>query len=115
MLQGLASKLLELKELMPNSNISGLVSRYPALVLQMQPQQVAAQLQHLEEHLPGVDVERLVVDEPGLLRVDITKAGNAALCCAPCRPCCAELLLVPAERYRHCGEMWAHLTCGHIN
>jgi hypothetical protein len=78
LLQGLAGQLLELKQLMPHTNISGLVSRYPALVLQMQPSQVAAQLQHLEQHLPGVDVESLVADEPCLLRVDITKAGSAA-------------------------------------
>lgn len=89
LLQGLAGQLLDLKQLMPNTNISGLVSRYPALVLQMQPSQVAAQLQHLKQHLPGVDVERLVADEPALLRVDITKAGTAAPCCAPCHLHCA--------------------------
>jgi hypothetical protein len=60
-------------ELMPATNISGLVAKQPALVLDMAPQQVQAQLQHLEQHLPNVDVELLVYDEPAFLRVDMPK------------------------------------------
>jgi hypothetical protein len=87
---------------MPATNISALVARHPALVLDMSPQQVHAQLRHLELHLPGVDVQLLVFDEPAFLRVDVPKVRPSCplplfLARPVSLPCSAQVQLVLAE------------------
>lgn len=70
-LPGLADKLLQLRQMLPRTNASSLVSRFPALVLEYEPSQVQQRLGQLQQQLPGVNLEMLLEKEPMVLRADI--------------------------------------------
>lgn len=67
----LARELLQLRDLMPQTNVSELVSKHPKLLIDMDAAAIAAKLQLLRQHLPGANVERLVEFEPLLLTADV--------------------------------------------
>lgn len=69
--QGIATKLVALKQLLPSTNLSQLAARAPHLLLQLSVDDVAKQLDVLREALPGADVEDLINREPLLLRANI--------------------------------------------
>ena len=46
-LQAVAQKLVDLRGVMPEVNVSSLLATHPVLLLQLKPQQVAKQLQEL--------------------------------------------------------------------
>ncbi|KAK9799335.1 hypothetical protein WJX73_006131 [Symbiochloris irregularis] len=70
--EDIAVKAVQLKWLLPNSDVSDLIARFPGLLLCLTVNNVRAQLEQLREALSsGQDVELLVAREPYLLAVDI--------------------------------------------
>lgn len=66
------ARILDLRRLLPSLDLAALLAHYPWLLVQLTPQQVAAQLASLADALPtSVDVERLIAAEPMLLKADI--------------------------------------------
>lgn len=66
-----AVKLMALKDMFPGINVSELVARYPPLLLEWEPEQLAQRLQEMRSQLPGVRVEVLVNSEPMMLKANL--------------------------------------------
>ncbi|KAK9818278.1 hypothetical protein WJX72_009990 [[Myrmecia] bisecta] len=69
--QDIAGKLIRLRELLPGVNVSVVVARCPALLLERDAAMLGTALGRLRQQLPGVDVTALVEREPGLLLADV--------------------------------------------
>ncbi|GAX85448.1 hypothetical protein CEUSTIGMA_g12864.t1 [Chlamydomonas eustigma] len=70
-LEGVSSKLLLLRELMPGVNVSQFVTKWPSIVLECDEDTITRRFQLMREQLPGLRVERLLEEEPLLFKADI--------------------------------------------
>lgn len=72
--QAVAQKLLDLRNLLPDINISKLLAQYPYLIAQLEPAKVSQQLHILRAELPGKDINDLLQREPLMLKANIKLA-----------------------------------------
>ncbi|KAK9799351.1 hypothetical protein WJX73_009451 [Symbiochloris irregularis] len=70
--EGIAVKAVQLKTLLPNSDVSHLISKSPALLLNLRMNDIRANLDKMREAFgPDTDVEAIITREPALLSADI--------------------------------------------
>jgi len=72
-LPGVARRLLQLRELLPGADVSGMVARAPELLLRTPIDDLSSAVAALVDNLPGVSVGPLVEREPMLLRADVKR------------------------------------------
>lgn len=73
----LPSRLMGLKAIFPRANVSKMAVREPALVLGFDLEHLEGVAKSLEEMLPGLDVDRLVEDNPSMLDIEELQAAMA--------------------------------------
>lgn len=73
----LPSRLMGLKAVFPGANVSKMAVREPALVLGFDIQHLEEVAKNLQEMLPGLDVDRLVEENPSMLDIEELRAAMA--------------------------------------
>ena len=73
----LPSRLMGLKAVFPGANVSKMAVREPALVLGFDIQHLEEVAKNLQEMLPGLDVDRLVEENPSMLDIEERRAAMA--------------------------------------
>ncbi|DBB04678.1 hypothetical protein WJX77_011941 [Trebouxia sp. C0004] len=69
--QAVTQRVMDLRELLPDVNVSKLLSYYPQLISQLEPGKVSQQLHLLRAELPGRDINDLLQREPLMLTANV--------------------------------------------
>ncbi|KAL0054307.1 hypothetical protein WJX82_006941 [Trebouxia sp. C0006] len=69
--QAVTQRVMDVRDLLPDVNVSKLLSQYPHFIFQLEPGKVSQQLHLLRAELPGRDINDLLQREPLMLTANI--------------------------------------------